>query len=176
MKYSVEVEIEEVRAISSNIDLTTQADMYAKIKIGDDESTTGHKENDDHVYPHWKFHVNVPESNFADRIPIRLQLWDQDPWTDPDDQLDINPSADAKSRELRLEFDPHAGNIVGDVAGRLFLTDGTQVSGSELHRMHNHGYYNDIENWATNRIHLRGAGDSDRAELWYIVRVELYPE
>jgi len=145
--------------------------MYAKIRIGDHERTTGHKENDDHIYPHWKFDVYFPASDFAHRIPIRLQLWDKDPWTDPDDRLDINPSAGASSRELRLEFDPNAGNSVGDVAGRLFLTDGTQVPGSELRRLNDLGSGHNVKNWATNRIHLRGAGDSDRAELWYVVSV-----
>jgi murein DD-endopeptidase MepM/ murein hydrolase activator NlpD len=114
----VTVTIVEVRAIDTMdpIGPWSAADFYAKVTIDGqslpDSSIIGDR---DDIYPEsethpWTFTHVVSKAE----VPIRIEIWESDPWPSPDDHIDIDK--DSSDRDLDLSFDVTDQSLSGDVA------------------------------------------------------------
>jgi hypothetical protein len=136
----VSVTVKQVVAIDSRFDLFSKADFYAKVEINGNKQQSKTIDNEDNIQPNWYFGQKVATTQRY--VPLSISVFDEDS-PDGDDQADLNPLKD--HRALDLTYDIVEGKVIGGAGlnGRVYQ------KGSD--------------------IIVRGAGDSDRAEVRFSV-------
>ena len=88
----------------------TRADFFARVTIGDSETTSPVIESQDNITPQWTF----SHETRGEVVPIIIKLFDKDDGGF-DDHCDINLRAGTK--DIRINYNLVTGRITGDVTG-----------------------------------------------------------
>ena len=163
--YAIEATIERARAINDLEGLFgREADLYGIIGIDGHEHQTRTVTDDNDISPDdWRHLRGVLERVFESRLYLTFKLRDYDDgFGGSDTKADINPDRGARDRTIGLEFDPDSGD------GRLYR-GGSNTEIGVLRRVND-------SLWESELIHSRGGGDSNRAEIWFRIRVHRQPD
>ena len=137
--HAISLTITRVKQID-NVDDTRGGELYAKVTMYQQSfPKTGHREDRRDVSPNWTFMTVAPENV---TFWIIIDIYDED-WPDPDDHCDVNPLRHWKT--LKLRYNVATGRFGDDENG---MSAGVSGTSGEL-------------------IHVRGAGDGDRVEIWF---------
>jgi subtilisin family serine protease len=123
-------------------DIIDRADFYAKVKMGEkDWESTAVVDGKDDWSPNWRFFSN----NLTDStIDITVQLWDSDGGLNfGGDHVDINPRANIQ--DLHLTYNLLTDEVIDRDTGNAYVAD------------------------SSGQIHLRGAFDDDKGEIWFSI-------
>lgn len=106
---SIRVTIEHVWTLLENCDspgIWSECDFYTKIKIGEQEWQSGTIDNNNSIYPDWRFtseEISISQGS----VPVSIKIYDSD--VDEDDHIDIvhgDPDEDDKDLLLTVDLVP----------------------------------------------------------------------
>jgi hypothetical protein len=107
----VYVKIKEILQSGDWVDgwLAEKGEFYVKIAVNGAWKQSGqYGSNDAHVHPNAVYAWNVPDGTRT--VGITIELWDNDPWPNPDDRVDISGWGDT----LQLNYDLYYGMWSGE--------------------------------------------------------------
>ena len=112
--FAVQVDIRRIAAIGS---FGEAPDFYAKVTVNG-RTTKGRVVDDNRLVSPYQMFTFSGEA--ADRIPVHIELWDEDGGLRfRDDRVDINPG---RSKVLDFTLNTRTGTITGDISSRTGRT------------------------------------------------------